>query len=902
VRPLLLAILLATSLGTMLSAQSAPADQLRKPFVVKNAVPTGLTHANATVQSRIVEKYGQLPLSFEANRGQANGQVKFLSHTGSYSLFLTDDESVLAFSAKKSRSVLRMKLRHANSASKVTGMDELAGTSNYFIGNDPEKWHSKVPTYAKVKYEAVYPGIDLVYYGNQRQLEYDFIVAPGADPHRIGFDVTGAKRFRTDARGDLLLKVNDGEIRWHKPVVYQEKNGVRQEIAAHYAISATNRVAFDVAKYDASQLLYIDPLIYSTYLGGSGDDQGDGIAVDTEGNTYITGSTKSTDFPTVDPLQPIGGGAHYDAFVTKIDPSGSAIVYSTYLGGSQNEFGSSIAVDSAGSAYVIGDTFSSDFPIAGNALQRVCNRGSNCAVWGDAFVAKLSADGSVLSYSTFLGGSADEHGRDIAVDNSGNVYVTGDTDSTDFPTKHPLQPTNAGSPNVFVAKINSSGSALIYSTYLGGTVDDEGWAIAVDRRGDAYITGVSLSPDFPTTNALQPKFGGTIDAFVAKISATGTTLVYSTYLGGSEQDQALGIAVDGEGNAFVTGFTASIDFPTNKPLQAANDGGDSDAFVAKLNPQGSGLVYSTYLGGTGSDYGVHVAVDSSGNAYVTGGTSSTDFPTINPLQAANAGGTDVFISELNPTGSTLRFSTYLGGSGSDSPSRSTIDNVGNLYVTGETNSTDFPTMNPLQAAYAGANDGFVVKIFIAAPTTTTLSSSLNPSTYGQAVSFTASVTSGIGAPPDGETVTFTIGTTVAGTATLLGGTASFVTSALPGGKDFMKAAYTGDSKYGASTSGFVKQIVDQATTTTTLLSSENPSNFGQSVTFTASVIPQFGGPVSGKVSFYDGATLLKTVWSHGGAAELTISKLASGIHTITARYDGNSSSSGSSGSLTQIVN
>ena len=359
-RPLFLVTLIAILLGTMLPAQPAPADQVRKPFTAKSAVPTGLPQASTHVQSKIIEKYGQLPLSFEANHGQTNRQVKFSSHTGSYSLFLTDDEAVLAFGGKKPSSALRMKLRDASSGAKVTGEDQLTGTSNYFIGNDPTKWHSKVPTYAKVKYAGVYPGIDLVYYGNQRQLEYDFIVAPGADPHRIAFDVSGAKRIHTDAHGDLLLTMNDGDIRWHKPVVYQEKDGTRQEITARYAISATNRVAFDLAKYDASRPLYIDPLIYSTYLGGSSLDEGTSIAVDAAGNAYVTGHTFSSNFPIAAPIDAHNSGQD-DAFVAKVNSSGSALVYSTYLGGTASDRASSIAADEAGNAYVTGTTQSHEY-------------------------------------------------------------------------------------------------------------------------------------------------------------------------------------------------------------------------------------------------------------------------------------------------------------------------------------------------------------------------------------------------------------------------------------------------------------------------------------------------------------------------------------------------------------
>src|ERR1017187_3375264 len=395
---------------TFLLSQSNPVPLINQSTSVVS--PISASQSDPKAQTKILDSYGKLPLSFEANHAQTDARVKFLSPTSGYSLFLTGDEAVLTLSGKKPQGfvsghrfsdaasgsrkgvpsaadfttgkVLRMKLRNANPAAKVTGLDQLAGTSNYFIGNDPAKWRTNVPTYAKVKYEGIYSGIDLVYYGNQRQLEYDFIVAPGADPRRIVFDVRGAKRIRRDEHGELVLKIGEGEIRWHKPAVYQEKNGARQEIAARYAITDTHRVGFEVAAYDANRPLYIDPLIYSTYLGGSSDDYGTGIAVDSAGNAYVTGYTISTDFPTMNPLQPTNGGGA-DAFVSKISPTGSALIYSTYLGGSIDDLGAGIAVDSVGSAYVTGHTFSTDFPTTPGAFQTVCNGGSDCAADGDAF-------------------------------------------------------------------------------------------------------------------------------------------------------------------------------------------------------------------------------------------------------------------------------------------------------------------------------------------------------------------------------------------------------------------------------------------------------------------------------------------------------------------------------------
>ena len=563
-----------------------------------------------------------MPLSFEENQGQADARVKFLSRTSGYTLFLTRDEALLGLRGSGTNSdkakvenidpalqsgmptrtagaVLRMKLRNANPAVKVTGVDRLAGTSNYFMGSDPAKWRSNIPTYARVKYDGIYPGIDLVYYGNQRQLEYDFIVAPGADPRRIAFDVRGAKRIRRDAKGDLVLNVREGEIRWHKPAVYQEKNGARELVAAGYAITDRNRVAFEVATYDTSRALYIDPLIYSTYLGGSDYDFDNGIAVDNAGNAYITGTTYSTDFPTTPGTFQIKRGGTADAFVTKINPTGSALVYSAYLGGSDSDFGNGIAVDSAGNAYVTGTTYSTDFPTTPGTFQ------TKLAGIDDAFVTKINPTGSALLYSTHLGGSTgsfDQEAHGIAVDSAGNASVTGWTSASDFPTMNPVQVAyGGGAEDAFVTKINATGSALVYSTYLGGSDYDYGLAIAVDKAGNVYVTGHTWSSNFPTVNPFQAANAGYADAFVAKLNPWGSAFVYSTYLGGSYYDEGNGIVADTAGNAYITGDTDSYDFPTMNPAQAFNGGTNSgaiDAFVAKLNPKGSSLVYSTYLGGS----------------------------------------------------------------------------------------------------------------------------------------------------------------------------------------------------------------------------------------------------------------------------------------------------------------
>ena len=486
----------------------------------------------AANKPQVVEHYGKLSLSFEANEGQTDNRVDFLSRGSGYTLFLTSAEAVLALrkpiasnrprrdnaTLRKAEAeqvpaappaVVRMKLVGANTSPRVSGLEELPGKSNYFLGNDPSKWRTNVSHYAKVSYKDVYPGVDLVYYGNQHQLEYDLIVAPGTDPGAIQLALEGEDELELDAQGDLVLHSAGGEVRLHKPFVYQQVDGVRQEISGAYVLEGRRRVGFQVAAYDAGQPLIIDPVLsYSTYLGGSGtgNDIGFGIAVDAAGNAYVTGRASSTNFPTANPLQAAnGGGTGNDAFVTKLNAAGNALVYSTYLGGNANDIGTGIAVDASGNAYVTGSTSSLNFPTA-NPLQAANGGGTG----NDAFVTKLNAAGNALVYSTYLGGSGSDAGSGIAVDASGNAYVTGSTSSPNFPRVSPIQPFIGGgtcfrSPcnDVFVTKLNAAGSALVYSTHLGGSSRDEGFGIAVDAVGNTYVAGLTASTNFPTASPLQ---------------------------------------------------------------------------------------------------------------------------------------------------------------------------------------------------------------------------------------------------------------------------------------------------------------------------------------------------------------------------------------------------------------
>ncbi len=706
-----------------------------------------------TTEQHLVDTYGKLPLSFEANVGQTDDQAKFLSRGSGYTLFLTPrGEAVLVlrkaapkrdplkpavsmpatlnYDAAGPPAVVRMKLVGGNASPQLEGLDQLSGKASYFIGNDPKKWRTNVPLYAEVRYREVYPGVDLVYYGNQRQLEHDFIVAPGANPRSITLDLAGAEKLSLDSQGALVLAVKDGELRLDKPSIYQEVDGVRREISGGYVLQNTHQVSFQVASYDATRSLVIDPsLVFSTFLGASNNDAGRAIAVDIAGNAYVTGETVSTNFPTVSAYNTaFGGGTLYgDAFVTKLNPTGSGLVYSTYLGGTGEDQGLGISVDSSGNAYVIGRTNSTNFPTTTTAFQTLFGGGD-----ADAFVTKLNSAGTGLLYSTYLGGSGQDIGNSIAVDSIGNAYVTGQTSSgvsgtTSFPTTTgAFRPTYlGGSSDAFASKINPSlvgAASLVYSTYLwGGAGSDFSFGIAVDASFNAYLTGQTNTTGIATSGAFQTILGGSSDAVVAKLNPLGSALLYLTYLGGSGFDFGNGIAVDGSGNAYVTGQAGSSDFPTSIGAVQTTFGGGVDAFVTKVNPSGSGLVYSTFLGGSSNDAGTGIGVDGSGNAFVTGLTLSSNFPAGNAPSGACAGtcGTgasfDAFVTEVNSMGSRLVYSTYLGGSGFDEGTGIALDFLAapDAYVVGFTgSSTDFPTtMGAVQTTFGGGStDAFVAKI------------------------------------------------------------------------------------------------------------------------------------------------------------------------------------------------
>jgi hypothetical protein len=644
----------------------------------------------------------QLPLTFEPNRGQAPEAVRYLAQRSGYTVHLMETEAVLYLESASARNVLRARLEGANPAALMRGLEPLRSTSNYLIGNDPRKWHRAIPHFGRVLVRNVYDGIDLTWYGRDGQLEYDFVVAPGADVDAIEIEFDGADRIAIDEQGDLLIHTTGGVVRQRKPVVFQEK----REINGRYVATGRNRVGFRVASYDRSKELVIDPvLVYSTYAGGSALEMSGDIAVDTSGRAYIVGSTASSNFPTANSVQTANAGGDDDIFVARLNAAGTALEYSTYLGGNGSDHGLGIAVDAAGNAYISGETGSLNFPIAG-AVQPFFAGGGF-----DGFAAKLNASGSALLFSTFLGGNGQDTASGIAIDAAGNVYLTGGTYSTNFPTMAPFKAFLTGVNDAFVAKLATAGSPLLYSTYHGGNGQDIAYRIAVDNGGNAYVGGFTESTDFPTVGAFQgmrsPAFFP--DGFVSKINATGSALAYSTYLGGSGSDQVNALAVDTAGSAYVTGITASADFPTLNPLQPALSG-TSDAFVTKLSPSGSSLVFSTYNGGGSDEDARDVAVDAAGNVHVGGWTSSVDFPTVNAVQATSGGSYDGWVTKLSPTGSSRLHSTYLGGNDFDFVTATAADSLGNLHVIGHTMSTNFPTASPIQAASSGDFDLFVAKL------------------------------------------------------------------------------------------------------------------------------------------------------------------------------------------------
>jgi len=664
--------------------------------------------AATSIQSR-------LPISFEPGDGQA----RFIARGLGYSLFIADSEAV----AVVKKATVRIGFSGAHRPSSITGEDPFPGRANYLIGKDRSKWRTDVPMFRRVVAHDVYAGIDLVYYGAGNDLEYDFVVHPGADPNQIRLSFAGASRIDQDAGGDIVLHVADGTIRQHVPTVYQEEDGHRTLLQAGYRRTSTHTFSFDVARFDRAKDLVIDPTIaWSAYLGGddSSFDGMYGIAVDAAGNTYVAGYTSSPAFPTVPPYQSFFRGTK-DVVIAKLDPTGRSIVYATYLGGASEDVAYGIAVNGAGEAFVAGQTSSADFPTTPGALQSV-----DGAPWPAGFVTRLNSTGNALVYSATICRSYENVTTftGIAVDAESNAHVTGYT-TGNYPTTAGAIPWNAFFSHEYHAVftvLNASGTSLLYSTYLTGNGDSYAHGIALDPSGNTYLTGSTNSLDFPTTpGSFQPKQTGFPGAWVAKFSAANT-LVYSTFLG-DEGEEGDAVAADSSGNAYVTGVTASRHFPVTAGAVQTSLKGEGDAFVTKLNATGTALLYSTYLGGSGGDSALGISVDSAGNAYLCGYTSSPDFPTANPIQIDKGpfgfGQSDAFVTKVDPAGRSLPFSTYLGGSDSDTAYAIHVNGAGNdVRVAGSTASSDFPTNRALSTRgpwQAGNRDGFIASIAINEP-------------------------------------------------------------------------------------------------------------------------------------------------------------------------------------------
>jgi len=727
-------------------------------------------HSQGSRQSALAA-YGNLPLMFEPNLGETDARVRFMARGSGYGLFLTEQGAVLStrHSAERSRpgnaagSVVHMTLAGANSHPAIAGTNPLPGKSNYLIGNDPAKWQRNVPQYARVRYVQVYPGIDLVYYGKQGRLEYDFQVAPGADPNNIALQFTGSRGIRLDA-GNLIIETAEGAVRLDAPQVYQQDGSTAKPVNGRFVLLAEDRVGFELGNYDRSKSVTIDPVLtYSTYLGGSGTEMQPSIAVDLAQSIYLSGATTSTDFPVTD-SSTFKSGATSNVFVAKFDPTGATLVFATYLGGTGADVSAGIAVDAATNVYVAGTTTSTNFPTSTNAFQTTPLGPGNA----HTFVTELDSAGATLKYSSYFSGSNTDTAKGMTLDNKGFVYVIGITDSTNFPlapTAGTFQSSLQGANAFFVSKIapTSSGTnSLVFSTYFGGgnpsTGSVAGGGIAVDNNASGsniYITGGTnflytgnnATTDFPIRNAITPggacldvptQTSGTtcptsgvapMDAFVAKINpgtTTGAQLLYCTYLGGTGTDIGLGVGLDASGNAYVTGSTDSPAFPTISGSihgHQPNPGGGLDAFVGKINNPATGtgntnvqLTYFSYLGGSGDDVGNAIVVDSVQGARVVGTTASSNLVPLNPISQGTTlkGPKDAFVARLDTlgttTGSTSEFVTFLGGSGTDTGTGIALDTDSNTYVTGETTSTDFPTVNPKQSGLNGTQDVFVSKL------------------------------------------------------------------------------------------------------------------------------------------------------------------------------------------------
>ncbi|PWU01971.1 MAG: hypothetical protein C5B51_21810 [Terriglobia bacterium] len=675
---------------------------------------------------------------------------RFVSHSYGRSLQVTPGGAdwVIGHSGSKG-SIVSMRLLDANTKAEPIAEERSGGTANYLLGNDRSHWRVAVPSFGRVGFRGVYRGIDLVYYGSEDRLEYDFRLAAGANPRGIRMVYSGAKRVRVDAAGDLVLSTGESEIRQHKPHAYQEIGGIRCEIPVQYLLR-NHEVAFGIGRYDRQQPLVIDPaLSFASFLGGSLSDSGRGITVDAAGNVYIAGTTYSTDFTvTKDVIQNSKlTSVAPDLFVSKLDSRG-ALIFSTYLGGNSGELFGGLAVDSSSNICIAATTDSTNLPTSDGVFQGY-NRGGYFGF--DGYVAKLDPTGAKLVFGTYLGGNDDDLILALALDKTG-IYLAGSTASTNFPLSFAAFQKNNKLLNSFVTKLSLDGKTLSYSTLVGGTGGDLPAAIQIDSSGNAFVVGHTDSKDFPTTaGALQTVHNGgskdKTDAFLYKLNSQGSQLIYSTLLGGSDDDYGIGLSLDTSGNAYVAGATYSTNFPVSKGVLQAALLGLNDGFVAKINPSGSALVFCTLLGGTRSDIATGIFTDRAGNMYVTGSTASSSFPVLAPFQAGWAGGADGFAIELDPAATKVLQGSLIGGSGDENVQAAAMDGEGNIYLLGDTASPNFPvTRGAAQTRYGGGSmDAFVAKVSFSdaslalsvSPDKLTFQGTVNSAIANQALSVTS---------------------------------------------------------------------------------------------------------------------------------------------------------------------
>ena len=853
---------------------------------------------SAPDRNTVAREFDTLPLRFEPNQGQSTSDAKYLAQGRGFSALFKENEADLLLADRNGiGELLRVTLPNASRNASVSAEGRLPGTVNYFNGKDPKNWHTGLPTYERLRYAGVNAGTDLIYYGSQGRLEFDFQLSPGADPSAIRMRFDGAQSVRLDRDGNLIVTGRGRAIRFQKPAIYQPREGNGKDwIAGSFKILAKNTIGFVLADYDHRRPLIIDPILnYSTYIGAPAHAAS--IAVDQNGEAYITGWT-STSFPTTQgSYQPVAVQSGYQdrMFVAKFNSTGTALLYATYLDGSAQDTAHGIALDANGDAFVVGTTSSPDFPITSGALQTTNNASTTTG-----FVTELNSTGTALVYSTYLGGSTSTTINQIALDTLGNAYLTGSTQDTNFPTTAGAYRTTAitkaaaGSSSAFVAKLNPTGTALVYATYLGGSQTDAGFAIAVDSAREAYVGGTTTSSDFPVT-------AGTIQAakeasnqqagFVTKLNASGTALVFSTYLSGKTLDYLNAVAVDSNGNVYATGSTNSPDFPVTTGAFQTNIGTTSfgpqgNAYVSEINPAGTALVYSTFLGGSISlapgigDAAYSIAVDGQGLAYVTGSACNSDFPTTStafePINLAQevSGQCTGFLTKLNPTPNTpLVYSTFVGGTGNTDPadfftaessSGLALDPSGNVYLTGTTLSVDFPTtLGVVETPLTGPSEEAFVTEFNASEMlplpvpTVTLTSSTNPVLFNQPVTFTATVQSQTGNNTPTGYVAFNFfqlersdadgtgrGYGPWAVAALDGsGIATFSTSSLEALQTPVNAFYLGDTVNAPATGTMIQQVTDIATVTT-ITANPTTAPYGTNVTFTVTVVDQNGNPLT----------------------------------------------------------